>query len=177
MDEGLVRRFRWFWVWQDEAEEQWLNERALREGLHLCAVRFPGLYTFERGARRRDVYRLDRRSVSSKEWGAWLRALQDEGWEYLGQMNSWQYYRQESVSGEPPDLYPDRAAKVEKYRRIVALYVALLPAWLVVLASSIWQGPPVALKQIARLIIFLLMLLWLYALVRVQQRLEAARKG
>ncbi len=169
-EQAIVRRFRWFWVWQDEAEEQWLSRMALEEGLHLVSVRFPGLYTFVRGPRRRDVYRLDYRSVSSKEWGDYVRDLQDEGWEYLGQMNGWQYYRQENVPGEPPELYADPKAKAEKYRRIMVLYVVLLPAWFIVLRSSIWQGPPVLLREILRFVVFVLMLLWIYALLRIMRR-------
>ncbi len=175
MSSSLVRSFRWFWAWQDEAEERWLGQMA-REGLHLASVSFPGLYTFVRGQPRHDVYRLDYRSLASRDWADYLRSLQDEGWEHVGQMTNWHYFRQETAEGDEPQLYADPAAKAEMYRRLLAIYVILLPSWLLVLKSSIWEGPPVLFKGVVRFVVFLLMVLWAYAIVRLSQRMKQLRQ-
>ena len=53
-----LKKFRWFWAWDDEKEEQWLREMA-QKGWHLLSVSIPGNYTFEQGAPKGYVYRLD----------------------------------------------------------------------------------------------------------------------
>jgi hypothetical protein len=176
MSSSLVRRFRWFWAWQDEAEEQWLAQMAREEGLHLAGVSYPGTYTFLRGQPSHDVYRLDYRSVSSRDWADYLRSLEDEGWDHVAQMNNWHYFRHVATGEEALELHPDPGAKAEKYRRVLALYVVLLPAWIIVLRSSIWEGPPVLPKTILRFIVLALALLWVYTLVRVVQRANKLRQ-
>jgi hypothetical protein len=54
--------------------------------------------------------------------------------------------------------------------------VVLLPSWLLVLRSSIWQGPPVLFKGVVRFVVFLLMVLWAYAIVRLSQRMKQLRQ-
>ena len=36
MSKQLVKKFKWWWVWQDGMHERWLQEQA-RQGLHLHA--------------------------------------------------------------------------------------------------------------------------------------------
>jgi len=176
MEGSVVRRFRLFFVWQDEDEERWLSEMASEEGLHLASVSWPGFYTFLRDQPRRDVYRLDYPSVSGREWADYLRSLQDAGWEYVGQMANWRYFRHAAAEGETPELYADAAAKEAKYKRVLALYVVLMPAWILVLTSSIWHGSEPVLRGVLRLVIFALMMLWVYAAARLIGRVNALRK-
>ncbi len=35
-------KFRWFWAWNDDREEEWLGSMS-REGWHLSDFGFPGL--------------------------------------------------------------------------------------------------------------------------------------
>lgn len=48
MNTNTVRKFRWFWAWQDEKEEAWLSEMAAK-GYHLQEPRFIGVYHFQVG--------------------------------------------------------------------------------------------------------------------------------
>lgn len=79
-----VRKFKWFWAWQDDKEEAWLSEMA-QAGWHLKWPAMPGFYTFEAGAPRQDVYRLDY-VFSNKDYQNYLQLFQDAGWQHLGDL-------------------------------------------------------------------------------------------
>ena len=53
-----VKKFKWIWAWQDEAEEKWLREMSQKD-YHLVSVDFAGTYSFEIGLPRDYIYRLD----------------------------------------------------------------------------------------------------------------------
>ena len=57
MEGQTIRKWHWFWAWQDGAEEAWLEAMA-REGLHLKSASIVE-YTFQRGEPKHVVYRLD----------------------------------------------------------------------------------------------------------------------
>jgi len=56
--ESLIVKRKWFWAWQDEKEEQWLNAMS-KQGYHLISPGSFGRYEFEQGEPKNYVYRLD----------------------------------------------------------------------------------------------------------------------
>lgn len=57
MTKHMIRKFKWFWPWQDEQEEEWLSVMAT-EGWHLERLGFPGYYHFREGEPEEMVNRL-----------------------------------------------------------------------------------------------------------------------
>ncbi|HCU56765.1 MAG TPA: hypothetical protein DF984_00800 [Anaerolineaceae bacterium] len=55
---NLIVKRKWFWAWQDEKEEQWLNAMS-KQGYHLISPGSFGRYEFEQGEPKNYVYRLD----------------------------------------------------------------------------------------------------------------------
>ena len=51
MDQKKMRKFKWFWAWQDEDEETWLQEMS-NEGWHFSGIGFPTIYSFKAGEAR-----------------------------------------------------------------------------------------------------------------------------
>jgi hypothetical protein len=92
MNSPTINRFRWFWAWQDDKEEAWLESMS-QEGRHLEAVRIPCLYTFSSGEPRRSTYRLDYMSMKKTQFPDYVQIFQDVGWEYIGEMSNWRYWR------------------------------------------------------------------------------------
>ena len=66
MEKTKVRKFRLFWAWQDEAEENWL-EKMSQKGYHFSSVSPPGFYTFSAAEPKNYIYRLDYQTFHKKD--------------------------------------------------------------------------------------------------------------
>jgi hypothetical protein len=133
-------KFRWFWAWQDEREEAWLGEMS-HEGWHLSEFGFPGVYYFRKGGPKNYVYRLDFQTSKMKDREAYLQLFRDAGWEHLGNMSAWEYFRKEARPGEAPEIFTDPESKIAKYRRVLSYLVIFLPI-LFILYSTSWRHLP-----------------------------------
>ncbi len=86
-----MHKFKWFWAWQDDKEEFWLRTMSLK-GWHLVAVKPFGSYNFKAGEKTDYTYCLDYQ-INKKDRENYLQLLQDAGWEHVGEMSGWQYFR------------------------------------------------------------------------------------
>jgi hypothetical protein len=154
MDETRITKFKWFWAWQDDKQEAWL-EAMSREGLHLQTIKAFGRYVFEPGAPRKYTYRLDFDQKSGKD-SDYFQLIQEAGWERVVELAGWQYWRTESAEAKTPEIFTDAESKIRKYQRLIlglaspapALFVIVLamfkkfpgrhPQWFVVLTISIF---------------------------------------
>lgn len=89
---------KWFWAWEDEKEENWLREMS-KQGYHLKEPLFIGSYLFESGEPQEYIYRLDFMSTPRKEQETYLQLFQDAGWEHVGSLGGWQYFRTRAEAG------------------------------------------------------------------------------
>jgi hypothetical protein len=136
--ETSLTKTRWFWPWQDEKEEAWLGEMST-EGWHLRSVALMGRYSFETGDARLYTYRLDYIMLNKDKRAEYLQIFQDAGWEYIGEMSNWQYWRKPAVAGETPEIFTDNDSKIKKYQRLL-LYLAFMLILLVILGRSLFTG-------------------------------------
>jgi hypothetical protein len=169
---NTIQKFRWFWAWDDEKEEAWLGEMA-QQGWHLTAVGLPGFYTFESGEPRWDVYRLDY-FTDRKNKAHYLQIFQDAGWDHVGTMNSWQYFRKTAVEGEMPEIYSDNESKAKKYERILAILVALFPIYFISI-NSLSERAGIA-YGILTFVFFAIILLYIYAMLKLIGRVSQLKK-
>jgi len=132
---NTVRKFKWFWAWQDEKEEAWLSELA-REGLHLESMPFPTIYQFQQGKPGNYVYRLDFQTLKAKDRDSYLQLFADAGWEHIGDMGGWVYFRHIVDGNEIPEIYSDLESKMGKYHRIMLYLVIFLPILIVLVPES-----------------------------------------
>lgn len=129
MNEKLTKKSKWFWHWEDDKEEAWLTQLAKR-GLHLKSLALFGKYTFAEGAPRDVVYRLDF-VTSNKKDEAYFQLFRDAGWEHVGEMMGWQYWRKEVKPGETPEIFTDAESKIQKYQRLLGfLAIIALPIFM-----------------------------------------------
>lgn len=168
-----MKQFHWFWAWDDEKEEIWLREMS-QKGWHFKSVSFPGNYIFEQGEPIDYVYRLDY-FTNRKDMPGYLQIFEDAGWDYMGEMNSWQYFRQDAVNGQALEIFTDNASKAKKYQRIMIFLVILLPVFLntIVIAN---RGADSGLIQMVTFMMSMLLLLYIYAMVRLLLRISQLRK-
>lgn len=124
MNEKLVRRFHWFWIWQDTEQEIWLGEMS-RQGLHLKALGALGSFLFTKGPAGEYSYRLDYNQ--NKPSGEYFQIILDAGWEYIGKKGGWHYWRKAITDGRVPELFTDAESKIQKYQRLFTLFATSSP--------------------------------------------------
>lgn len=169
MDANVIWKFKWFWAWNDDKEEAWLQQMSL-QGWHLHSFGLPGFYTFEAGGSRNYYYRLDFQMTSKNETAAYLQLFTDAGWEYVGSMSSWNYFRKEARPGEAPEIFTDNASKVQKYRRLVGILLPFLPIYIVLMINlSDAEG---SIYNFFEPVAAIIMLLYAYALLRLLLRIR-----
>ena len=173
--DATVNKFRWFWAWDDEKEEEWLGEMSSK-GLHLVSVRFPGVYKFDSGKPGDYVYRLDYQTFYKKDREEYLQLFRDAGWEYLGQMAAWQYFRKEAKQGETPEIFTDNDSKIAKYRRVVS-YICFFYIFLGILLWSQIAAYSARESSYAFIIIIAAVLAFMtYAVIRLIMRMKKLLK-
>ncbi len=124
-EETMISKYKLFWAWQDDKEEAWLSQMS-QEGLHLSSLGFPGFYWFTAGEPANYTYRLDF-VTDPKDYQNYLQLFKDAGWEHLGRMVGWQYFRTLAGEGELPEIYSDPDSKIQKYRRLLAYLAVFFP--------------------------------------------------
>ncbi len=167
-----LKQFRWFWAWEDEKEESWLREMA-QKGWHLQNVTLPGNYTFTLGEPRNDFYRLDF-FTDSKAKADYLQLFLDAGWEYLGEMGSWQYFRKTAQNGETLEIFSDSESKSKKYQRILLILVVFLPVYANFI--NIMNKRQDTFSLIFTFLMFVFMLFYGYSVIRLGMRVSELKK-
>ena len=161
-DRKTIRK--WFWVWDFEREEHWLNATALEgwvlDGVGWCTYHFrrcePGEYTV-----RLEMHPHDE---------AYLRFMQETGAESVGGVVGWQYFRKKAELGSF-DIFSDIDSKIRHLNQIGRVLLAIGMANLAIgLVNSV--NPAVHLGWINLLCATLLM----YALGRIHGKKEALEK-
>ncbi len=174
MEAKIERKFKWFWAWQDDKEEAWLEEMS-RQGLHLKATGLPGIYDFERGEPGDYAYRLDY-NTSHKDRAYYLQLFQDAGWEHCGRLGGWDYFRKPRKSGELMEIFSDRESKILKFNRLLTILVIFFPILLMLLTRDRRESD-IAIYEIGRMLGLVLMVLYSLAMIKIIQRIGRLKKG
>ena len=175
MTNKIITKQKWFWAWQDEKEEAWLAEMA-QQGLHLYDVPFPGNYHIKNGEAANFVYRLDYQSLKTKDKESYLQLFADAGWEQVGEMGGWMYFRYEAANGEAPEIYSDRESKIGKYQRVLTYLAIFLPLMVVMIpniAGAERYGP---FFVILEALSFLIMVLLSFGIIQLFRRINQLKK-
>ena len=111
---------KWFWAWDFDKEEKWLNEMAAK-GLALVAI---GLcrYTFEECLPGEYNIRLEllENVPSHAESERYIKFLEETGAEYLGSITRWVYFRKKTDCGEF-NLFSDNSSRIKHLNRLLRL--------------------------------------------------------
>jgi hypothetical protein len=172
MNTNYIKKYKWFWAWNDDKEEAWLSEMS-RQGFHLKRVSI-ATYYFEQGEPENFTYRLDYRSLKSKEKDTYLQLFEDAGWEHIGNMNGWVYFRIKADSGEEPDIFSDAESKTGKYQRVMAYLIVLLPILLLLRPSRTDEYGFFSIVVEATFAVFIL--LYTVAMVQLFRRMNKVKE-
>jgi len=176
----IVNKSKWFWAWQDDKEEEWLGKMS-RQGLHLQHPGVFGQYTFEQGAPNEFAYRLDFVTISKKN-ADYYQLFQDAGWEHVGEVGGWQYWRKEVVDGKVPEIFTDNASKIQKYQRLIGFMVIFFPIYVVLLTnynnrvSMQSSGFISTLYEITFFLFFVIVMVLVFAMLKIMQRISTLKR-
>ncbi|MBN1438207.1 MAG: DUF2812 domain-containing protein [Anaerolineales bacterium] len=109
-----------------------------REGWHLAEFGFPGGYGFRKGEPKRYAYRMDFQTSAMKDREAYLQLFRDAGWEHVGHLSAWEYFRKESHPGEEPEIFTDPESKIQKNRRVMRWLLFFFPILFLIYVTS-WR--------------------------------------
>lgn len=170
-----ISKFKWFWAWQDEKEEAWLHEMA-NQGMHFQSVSSPGFYKFEVGKPRNDYYRMDF-IIDRKDYQNYLQLFKDSGWEHLGEMGGWQYFRTKAEGTAIPEIYTDKDSKAQKYQRLLTILIVFLPIYFMMSTRPVDSTSRFAeLYNAGKFIMSLLLILYACAMIKIFQRIQQLKK-
>jgi hypothetical protein len=138
----LVRKFKIWYVWQDEEHQQWLQEMAA-QGLHLRSTNVCCVHTFERGAPADVAYRWDVRYFGPK--AEYKQLFQDAGWELVTSTVGWHCWRKARTAGASTEIFTQRADNAAKYLRVIRLFALVVAAealayWLIPARQEYAEG-------------------------------------
>jgi len=157
MNKEMRMERRWFWAWDLEKEEKWLNEMAAA-GWALSGVSL-GTYRFEKCEPSEYTVRFALSDAIAP--GA------TEGAEYVGSVLRWVYYRKQ---GEL-DLMPSAEAKANQLSKLSALFIMLL-----IMNTGIGISNTISAPHIGWLNLIVAMVL-AYGAGRLHGMKEAIKKG
>lgn len=171
--QGLVRKYKLWFAWQDEQCEAWLQGMAA-QGLHLRSMNAFGVYIFERGEPADVAYRLE---VGGNSFDlAYQRLLRDAGWEYVAVVTAgWHCWRHPIAAGQSaPELFTDNADKRRKYWRMLVPFVLVLAFQLYNAVGWLRWGAPASWTMLETLSMGI-GLLCAFSMVKLGQRIAALR--
>jgi hypothetical protein len=167
-----MKKFRWFWAWQDEQEAAWLRQMS-KEGWHFKSRSVLGSYLFEQGVPVDYVYRLDF-FVNRKDVSSDLQIFKDNGWEHVGEVSGWQYFRIKNTSSNLPNIFNDNLSKSKKYERLLLFLTIFLPIYLNMMVN-VSRGEAGYLRFFT-LLMSAFMVFYVYAMVCLGARIISSKK-
>ena len=116
---------KWFWVWEFEKEEKWLDEMSAQgwalDKVGWCRYEFvqcePGEY----------ITRLEmlEEHVDAAKSREYIDFVESTGAEYIGHVLKWVYFRKKAADGSF-DLYSDVDSRIKHLQRIITLLAIFL---------------------------------------------------
>ena len=118
---------KWFWAWEFDKEEQWLNDMAT-QGKALISARY-ATYEFEDSAPGEYAVRLEmlENNPTSPESQQYIEFVESTGAEYVGRVMKWVYFRKKAADG-PFELHGDNATRIKHLGGIIRLLKPLMAA-------------------------------------------------
>ena len=167
MEKTTLRKYKWFWPWQDEAEEAWLREMS-QQGWHLSSMSIPITYDFESGELEDFVYRLDYPFHSKMDKEDYLQLFRDANWEFIGERTGWYYFRQPTQPGEELEIYTDAESKISKYQRLLVFAAILM--------LPLFMGMINTRGRMVFFIIVPLFMIYIYMIIRILIRINQLKR-
>ena len=167
---------KWFWIWDFDKEEKWLNEMAAK-GLVLTSVGFCR-YEFEDCVPGEYKICLEflENNFSNAENEKYIEFLEETGAEHIGTFFRWAYFRKRTTE-ENFRLFSDNTSRIKHLTRIISFIAFLLGLNLYMGCYNLflyfyWHNP-VNLFGIINLLIFAFGMIGLVRLLQKRRALKS----
>ena len=164
-----ITKYRWFWVWDFEKEERWLNEMAA-SGWALSDVGYC-VYTFERTEDSEYTVRLEMHPYDDN----YIQFMEDTGAEYVGRVLQWIYFRKKSELGRF-DIFSDIDSKLAHLNRIHKTILAIGMMNLIIGVMNSLVGVYSSGNSLIGMFNLLVTTLVMYGVGRIQGKIEYLEK-
>ena len=154
---------KWFWVWEFDKEERWLNQMAL-SGWALVEVGFCR-YVFDACEPGAYIIRLQMCPRDEN----YLSFLEETGAEYIGRVVQWIYLRREAALGDF-QLFSDKGSRLQHLSWIARVLLAVGVMNLVIGVVNAFNGSPIGAVNVV------LGTLLMYGLGRIHGKIESLEK-
>lgn len=137
MQKRFMKKFKLFFVWEHEKEEEWLTYMSSR-GYRLLKASV-GFYTFEICDSEDFVYKLDYKRIRGRKLHDYISFFEDFGWEYVDSLLFWHYFRKRGSTYDLPELYSDSESKGQIFKQLIAMISVLAIIFIPVLAFFVYM--------------------------------------
>lgn len=124
---------RWWWAWNFDKEEQWLNEMAM-EGWALYDAGFC-VYRFEKTEPGEYIIRLEMHKPDT----AYMEFMKETGAESVGRCAQWAYFRRKEGQGSF-NIFSDIDSRISHLNKIISLFLLAALANILIGISNISVG-------------------------------------
>lgn len=166
---------KWFWGWDFDKEEKWLNEMAAK-GLALVSVSFCK-YEFEHCLPGEYAVRMELLDhfPGHPESEQYIAFIEESGAEQAGSFSRWVYFRKNRAEGEF-ELFSDNDSRIRHLKSILYLLGLIFGLNLYIFLYNLFifslYNNPISLIAIVNLIIALLCALGFWRLYKKKKYLE-----
>ena len=158
-----MTKYRWFWVWDFEKEERWLNEMAAN-GWTLVEVGYCR-YTFEKTDDNEYTVRLEMHPFDED----YISFMEQTGAEYIGRVLQWIYFRKKSELGRF-DIFSDLDSRISHLSKIHKMILMLGFANLIIGIANLLSSR--SINSAVAVFNLLVATLLMYGVGRMQGKIE-----
>jgi hypothetical protein len=131
----MIKVFRWWWAWDYERIEDWLEQMELHN-LRLVDTSFWGTYFhFERCSATKARYCIDYQTKLTPEY---LEIINDDGWR-LYQVGAGWYILRKEYEDEIPNLYTDFEGLIARNKSLLSVIALVSIIEILAVGSMIWD--------------------------------------
>jgi hypothetical protein len=136
MDIIMKRVFKWWWAWNYEEIEDWL-ENMEAEGLRLVETRFSGVdFYFEKCTPTKARYCIDYQDKITPDY---MTIIDDDGWKLYKVGAGWYILRKE-YEHERPEFYTDFDGLIIRNKKLLSIMIGGLFLEFICFGSLIWNA-------------------------------------
>lgn len=162
-----VKKFKWWWGWNSEKVENWLEEQEAN-GLRLDKVSLFGTrFHFVENASQKVRYSIDYQPKIDKDY---INLIHDDGWELIPVGAGWYVCRKE-YEHERPHLYSDYDSLIDRNKKLLSLLIACsLPAF------AVWPTVIENQNDFFTVLLLLLILFYLFSFTKLMSSNKLLQK-